>query len=162
MLSRTGVATCENIESILPPKERLQKGPVAVIECFQQIPCNPCYSSCPRNAIKPFDDINDLPVLDYESCNGCGTCIHNCPGLAIFVVDETYTEEEALVKLPYEYTPLPKVGDLVEALDREGKKVGQAQVVKVQNAKGQDRTPVLWVSVSKHLSQQVRNIGMEG
>ncbi len=33
-------------------------------------------------------------------------CVSNCPGLSIVVVDETYSEKEALVKIPYEFLPL--------------------------------------------------------
>jgi len=162
MLSRTGVATIEDIESILPSKERMSKGPVAIIECFQKIPCNPCYTSCSKGAIKEFSDINDRPEIDFEKCNGCGTCISNCPGLAIFVVDESYSDQDALIKIPYEYRPLPIQGQVVDALDREGKKVGTAHVVKVQNTKALDRTAIISIAVDKSLSQQVRNIGMEG
>ena len=136
MLSRTGVATIDDITSILPPEERMKQGPVAIIECFQNIPCNPCATSCAKKAIKEFSDINDRPVIDYDKCNGCGTCISNCPGLAIFVVDETYSDQEALIKIPYEFTPLPSKGQSVDALDREGNKVGKARVVKVQKHQG--------------------------
>ncbi len=43
-----------------------------------------------------------------------------CPGLAIFIIDETYSETEATVLLPYEYLPLPKEGDYVTGLNRGG------------------------------------------
>lgn len=162
MLERTGVATEKDLARVLPPKERMMKGPVAIIECFQKIPCNPCYTFCSRGAIKEFADINDCPTIDFDKCNGCGICISNCPGLAIFVVDESYHEGKALIKIPYEYRPLPVPGQEVDALDREGKKVGTAQVVRVQNTKAQDRTPIISIAVDKNLSQQVRNIGMEG
>lgn len=162
MLIRTGVATAEDINSVLPSPERMGKGPVAIIECFQKIPCNPCFTACSRKAIQEFADINDRPSIDSEKCNGCGVCISKCPGLAIFVVDETYSDQEALVKIPYEYRPLPEAGSSVDALDREGKKVGTAQVVRVQDSKVLDRTPVVWLAVPKELSQVVRNIGWEG
>ena len=66
MLEKTGVPTKENIESVTPSKERLSKGPVALIECFQEIPCNPCYTSCKKGAIKELIDINDRPILDLS------------------------------------------------------------------------------------------------
>lgn len=162
MLEKTGIPTEEQIREITPPKERMAKGPVAVIECFQKIPCNPCYTSCPSKAIKELVDINDRPVVDYDRCNGCGVCISNCPGLAIFVVDESYSEDKALVKLPYEFLPLPNKGDIVKALDRSGHELGKAEVIRVVNTKTQDRTPVIWIAVDKELSMKVRNIGMEG
>ena len=35
----------------IPSEERMKLGPVACIECLQQIPCNPCEEACPRGAI---------------------------------------------------------------------------------------------------------------
>jgi len=60
MLEKTGVPTAADIESVFPSEERLANGPVAVIECYQNIPCNPCFTACNRNAILEFEDINDL------------------------------------------------------------------------------------------------------
>lgn len=156
MLEKTGIATEQDIAKALPSKERLAKGPVAIIECFQRIPCNPCYTSCKRGAIQEFADINDTPEIDAERCNGCAVCVSNCPGLSIVVVDETYSEEEALVKLPYEFLPLPEEGSFVTGVDREGKSVCRAKVIKVINTKAMDRTPVVSLAVPKELSQTVR------
>lgn len=160
MLEKTGIPTEEQVKDVTPSKERLSRGPVAIIECFQEIPCNPCYTSCSTGAIKELVDINEKPEVDFDKCNGCGICISNCPGLAIFVVDESYSEDKALIKLPYEFLPLPEKGDMVKALDRGGQVVGQAEVVKVVNSKAQDRTPVIWIAVDKELSMRVRNIEM--
>ena len=158
MLSLTGVPTADDLSRVAPSGERLEKGPVAVIECFQKIPCNPCYLSCKQGAIEEFKDINDLPRIDHSKCTGCGTCVANCPGLAIFVIDCNYAPDEGLVKIPYEYLPLPEAGSKVAALDREGRQAGRARVVKVQSIKGQERTPVVWLAVPKELVMTVRNI----
>lgn len=160
MLEKTGVPTVEQIKEVMPSKERLAKGPVAIIECFQKIPCNPCYTTCPNKAIKELVDIHERPEVDFDKCNGCGVCISKCPGLAIFVVDETYSEDKALIKLPYEFLPLPNEGDTVKALDRSGEVIGEVEVIRVINTKAQDRTPVIWIAVYKELSMKVRNIGM--
>lgn len=156
MLEKTGVATEQDLSNAIPSKERLAKGPVAIIECFQRIPCNPCQTSCKRGAIKEFADINDTPEINVEICNGCAVCVSNCPGLSIVVVDETYSEEEALVKIPYEFLPLPEESSYVTGLDREGKPVCRAKVVKVLNTKAMDRTPVVSLAVPKELSMTVR------
>ncbi len=161
MLERTGVATSENLKEVTPGKERLSKGPVAIIECFQNIPCNPCYTSCKRGAIKELIDINDRPMVNFDVCNGCGVCISNCPGLAIFVVDESYSEKEALIKMPYEFLPLPKEGSYVTGLNREGKPVCRARVEKVLNTKVHDRTPVVSLVVPKELSMTVRFFSLD-
>jgi Fe-S-cluster-containing hydrogenase component 2/bacterioferritin-associated ferredoxin len=128
MLEKTGVPTPEQIQSVFPSAERLNKGPAAIIECFQRIPCNPCQKACRMGAIQAFSDINDLPVMDFDKCNGCGLCISQCPGLAIMVVDWRYSSYEFLLRIPYEFTPLPKQGDTVRAVDREGKYVCDARV----------------------------------
>lgn len=160
MLEKTGVPTAADIESVFPSEERLAKGPVVVIECYQNIPCNPCFTACNRNAILEFEDINDLPRINDENCNGCGLCISKCPGLAIMVVDATYSDEEALIKIPYEFLPLPNEKEIVKGLDREGKYVCDVRVEKVLNSKALDRTPVISIAVPKEYIKVVRNIGM--
>lgn len=161
MLSVNGIPTPENIAEVQPPKERLEMGPVAMVECFQNIPCDPCYHSCKRDAIKEFADINERPQIDFEKCNGCGTCMSRCPGLAIFVIDATYADDQALVKIPYEFLPLPKVNQRVVAVNRAGQELGEVTVVKVQNTKAQDRTAIIWLAVPKDLMMEVRHIKVE-
>lgn len=158
MLKRTGIATAEDVKSVTPSDERLQQGPVAIIECFQKIPCNPCSTACPRNAIKEMTDINDKPEIIAEKCNGCAICVSKCPGLAIFVVDATYGDNEALVKLPWEFTPLPKKGDEVVTLNRAGETVGKGRVVMIQDSKFFDRTRIIHLVVPKTDMMEVRSI----
>lgn len=148
----TGVITLKDIQ--LPSKERLEKGPVAVIECPQSIPCDPCVEACPFRAIS-MNDINDLPKIDFEKCTGCGACISKCPGLAVFVVDMTYSDNEALIKIPYEFN-LPKIGDTVKALDRKGDVKGDAKVIRV--IKEKDKTGIVSIAVKKSLVMDIRNI----
>ena len=39
----TGVPSAEELmKAGIPSKERIRQGRVAVIECVQEIPCNPC------------------------------------------------------------------------------------------------------------------------
>lgn len=159
MLIKTGVPDIEDIMEITPPKRRREKGPVAVIECFQRIPCNPCYTACRFGAIKEFEDINDRPKIDYDKCTGCGLCLTVCPGLAIFIVDESYSEKEALVKIPYEFLPLPEEGSFVIGLNREGKPVCRAQVKKVQKMK--NKTNIVTLVVPKEHSMDVRSFSMK-
>lgn len=161
MMEKTGVATQSEIEAVTPTQARRALGPVVMVECFQKIPCNPCATACARGAIERREDINDLPKVDHDKCNGCGVCISRCPGLAIFVVDETYSETEALVKLPYEFLPLPAEGGFVTGLDREGRPACRARVVKVMSTKAQDRTPVVSVAVPKDMALTVRNIRLD-
>jgi Fe-S-cluster-containing hydrogenase component 2/bacterioferritin-associated ferredoxin len=161
MLEKTGVATPADIEKVFPSEERLQKGPVVIVECFLEIPCNPCYTACNQDAIKEFIDINDLPNVDHDNCNGCGLCISNCPGLAIRVLDMTWSEKEALVRIPYEFLPLPEKGDVVMGLDREGKVITEVRVEKVLNNKYVDKTPVISLAVDKAYAKEVVFIRLE-
>jgi len=101
-------------------------------------------------------DINDVPVVDVESCNGCGICISRCPGLAIFVVDKTYSEDMALVKLPYEYLPLPAVGQFVEGTDRRGEILGSYEIIKVTSGGKKNLTYTVSIAVPQSLAMEVR------
>lgn len=157
MLNKTGVPENKDIEKVMPSAERLKEGPVAIIECFQKIPCDPCYHSCIRGAIRPFEDINDLPIVNFERCNGCSLCLTHCPGLAIFIIDLEYSETESLLKLPYEMRPLPEEGEIVTTLDRQGETVGEGRIEKVLLGKRQDKTAVISLVVPKEDIHVVRN-----
>ncbi len=158
MLAKTGVPTPQQIESTRPPQERREKGPVVVVECFQEIPCDPCHTACSRGGFLPFEDINDLPLLDYEKCNGCGLCIGACPGLAVFVVDETYSESEALVMIPWEFLPVPEKGSTVQGLNREGEAVAPVMVKKVISSVKKNGASILTLVVPKELAYEIRSI----
>ena len=159
MLEKTGIPSAEQIEEIFPSEERLSKGPVAVFECYESIPCNPCAMSCPQGAVLPFADLNDLPMLNESKCNGCGLCIMKCPGLAVMAVDTTKDENKALVKLPYEFSPLPEKGQIITALDRTGEPVGVAEVVQI--IQPANKTTVVIILIDKSLLKIVRNIRVE-
>lgn len=162
MLKSTGVAQGKDWEGKLPTKERREKGPYVVYECYQEIPCNPCEKSCPTKAVTIGEDINNIPCIDYGLCNGCAICISRCPGLAIFVVDEGYAPGYGKVLIPWEYLPLPKKGSEVTATGRDGKAVCQAQVLEVRNVKNQDRTAVIGLKVPVELVNVVRGIKLGG
>ena len=162
MLINDGIPTKEDMAKVCPSAERLATGPVAIVECFQEIPCNPCIMACKQGAITMARDINDLPLVDFESCNGCGLCISRCPGLAIFVVDKTYKEDMALVKLPFEYVPVPKAGQFAAALDRAGKDLGFFEVIRVTSGGKKNMTYTISLAVPQELAMEVRNIRVGG
>jgi len=159
-LFSSGVPANEDIAKICPSDERFAAGPVAVVECFQEIPCNPCVKACNRGAIAMPRDINDMPALNARLCNGCGRCIPLCPGLAIFVIDMDYGEDLALVKLPYEYVPIPKAGQLALGLDRCGRELGRYEVVRVMPGGKRNMTHTVALAVPKELAMEVRAVGV--
>ncbi|MDO4545548.1 MAG: (2Fe-2S)-binding protein [Bacillota bacterium] len=141
-----------------PSEERMAKGPVAIAECNQEIPCNPCEAACKFHAIKIGEPITNLPTMDYEKCTGCGLCIAQCSGLAIFVINKAYGEGKGTVSFPYEYMPLPEKGQKAKAVDRQGKVVCDGEIVDVKNPKSFDRTPVVTVAVPVEYTEEVRSI----
>lgn len=140
----------------VPPAEAMARGPVAVIECFQDIPCNPCEAACPRGAIRIGEPITNLPHLLPERCHGCGRCVPACPGQACFVVNMAYSAEEATIMLPYEYLPLPEVGQEVAGVNRLGRAVCRARVLRVLAPPKFNRTAVVQVAVPKAYAMEVR------
>ena len=162
MLKNDGIPTKEDLAEITPTEERLAEGPVAIVECFQEIPCNPCVKACKRGAISMPRDINDLPVVDTGLCNGCGLCISMCPGLAIFIVDKTFSEKLAIVKLPYEYVPVPEAGQKVTALSRAGEALGNFEVVRVTSGGRKNKTYTISLAVPQKLAMEVRDVRVVG
>lgn len=153
----TGALSAAEQSRIMPPAERIARGPVAVIECVQQIPCNPCEKACPFGAITVGPDITQLPGLDLEKCRGCGICLSKCPGLAIFLVDASKSGTEALVTMPHEYLPLPGVSDIVDGVDRIGRFVAKARVVKVDSGVQRQGTAIVTLAVPKEFMHDVRS-----
>jgi len=146
---KTGILTLQDLA--VPTDEQLRKG-VAITECVQEIPCNPCVDVCPVNAIS-MENINAPPQVNYEKCIGCGQCVAICPGLAIFLVQ--IQDNKALVTLPYEMLPVPLEGTQVTALNREGTAIGIATVTKLVKQKD---TFIVTGEVAKEQAMNVRSI----
>ena len=159
-LFNSGVLVEPRKGAVEPPENLWQnkKNGLVIIECPQRIPCNPCHTSCPTGAVKPFKDINDQPEIDYEKCTGCARCVAVCPGLACFVVDLTWGDEDnALMKLPYEMLPVPEEGKTVDCLNRVGESISRGKVVKVLEPM-HDRTIVVHVEVPRSKVMEIRTI----
>lgn len=133
------------------------KGLHPVIECTQNIPCNPCQDACNKGCIKIGQKITSLPVVDKEKeCIGCGMCVANCSGQAIFLINEDFEPGFASVTIPYEFLPLPKKGDKGVALDRSGSEVCDAEIISVKSSKAFDQTHLLTMKVPVDMSMKAR------
>ena len=162
MLLETGIPTKEDLKAVTPSDERFARGPVVIVECFQEIPCNPCVDACKVGAITKPRDINDLPIVDFEKCNGCGICIGQCPGLAIFVVDMNYSETQAVVRIPYEFVPVPEKGQFACGLNRAGEECGWFEVIRVLSGGKKNMTYTIYLAVPKELAMEIRAIKVAG
>jgi NADPH-dependent 2,4-dienoyl-CoA reductase/sulfur reductase-like enzyme/NAD-dependent dihydropyrimidine dehydrogenase PreA subunit len=153
-LLRKGCLVAEEIH--LYPGVVPAKGLHPVIECTQNIPCNPCMDSCPKQCISiggADGSITGLPVFDAQkSCTGCGMCVASCSGQAIFLVDEDVGE----VTLPYEFLPLPQKGDTGAALGRDGGEICAAEIVAVKNTAAFDKTVLLTMRVPRQYAMAAR------
>lgn len=131
---------------------------IARINCLQPIPCNPCETSCPFGAIHIGEDITNRPVLDLEKCKGCGICVAACPGIAITMAMIT-GEEKDYVAIPYEYDPLPIVGDKVVVVDTNGEVLGEGLVDKLRRPYKNDTTTLVYVAVDNRVTD--RTVGIK-
>ncbi|MDO4620375.1 MAG: (2Fe-2S)-binding protein [Lachnospiraceae bacterium] len=156
----TGIPSAEELAAAtgIPSEERLKQGRVAVIECVQEIPCNPCESACKFGAITVGKPITNLPCLHEEKCVGCGRCVAMCPGQAIFLLNYNYSETEAEVSFPYEYLPVPEKGDVVKAVGRDGQYVCDGVVTSVVMPEAYKNTHVVSIAIPKEYINTVRSM----
>jgi NADPH-dependent 2,4-dienoyl-CoA reductase/sulfur reductase-like enzyme/Fe-S-cluster-containing hydrogenase component 2/bacterioferritin-associated ferredoxin len=136
----------------------MERGAVPVIHCVQEIPCNPCTTVCPSEAIKiQGDPLMGLPVFTggEGTCSGCLKCVTICPGLAITLVDYRKEEDFPEVAVPYEVSNFPiKKGDKVDAVDINGVLLGALEVTAVLNNK-KSKTQLIKIRAPKHLAKRV-------
>lgn len=133
------------------------KGLHPVIECTQNIPCNPCQDACKFGCIKVGDKITRLPEVNPDAtCAGCGKCVASCSGQAIFLIDEDYEEAYGTVTMAYEFLPYPAPGTKGTAYGRDGKAVCEAEVVSCRLNQGMDHTALLTIKVPKDMVMRAR------
>jgi len=94
-----------------------------------------------------------------RNVQGAGSASVAVRGWPFFVVDISGPTQEGSVSLPYEFFPLPKKGEDVLALDREGGVVGTGTVQKVQRKK--NKRSVITIAVPKDLVMVVRNVRLQ-
>lgn len=138
-----------------PSEERLKKCPVVIIDCPEEIPCNPCETICPFGAIKVGEPITNIPILDEKKCTGCGRCIAVCPGLAISVMNYNYSRSETTLTVPFEFLPLPEKGEKIIAVDIKGKYAAEGEIIKVVSPEKNNRTSLITFSFPKKFYKKV-------
>ncbi len=138
--------------------EAAEDGPVAVLDCRQRIPCNPCEEACPTGAIRVGPDICAVPRLDARACNGCGRCVALCPGMAVFLLDRRGGGGYAEVTVPYEMDGRPEAGEEVQVVDGEGKAFARGKITKARALGGRAPTFLVTVRVPEEVALKVRGV----
>ena len=128
-----------------------------VIECTQNIPCNPCQDACKKGCISIGDNITSLPIsVDGSECINCGMCVASCSGQAIFLVAEDTEPGFGEVTIPYEFLPLPQKGDKGYGLSRSGQKICEAEITNVRSSKAFDGTNLVTMKVPMEYIDKAR------
>lgn len=141
----------------IPPIELISGShAVAIVECPDCIACNPCSTVCKFGAIT-VESVEDIPILDFSKCKGCGMCVQICPGLAIYMI--RINGDKAELTIPYEFLPFPNIGAMVDVLDRDGNIIGRGRVLRtVSREKSIGDTSTVTFEVDKNLAERARDI----
>jgi ferredoxin len=150
-----GAPSLEELRSagMLPSIDEMEKKACVCIECVEEIPCNPCETSCPQDALKVGEPITNLPLIDREICTVCGLCIAACPGLAITI--KSIAGDRARIRFPWEYLPLPIKGQIVGMVDRCGEALCEGIVIAVHNPIRNNRTAVVTAEFPREFVQEI-------
>ena len=84
--------------------------------------------------------------------------LSRCPGLAITILDRSYLDTEATIDFPFEYLPLPAVGDQVDAVDRAGQVVCKGRIVRVLRPASYAGTAVICMAIPHEYIDRVRSM----
>ena len=141
-----------------------EQGVFPIFHCYQEVPCNPCTSVCPVDAIRTErDEITGLPyIIDLDACTGCGSCVAVCPGLSMILVDYRDDPEHPMVTLPYEiWRERVEVGQKVPVTDVDGAVLGYYPVVKISTRRKYPGTLLVKIKVDKKVAKAVMGIWVQ-
>jgi len=144
-------------------REEIKKetGIFPVFHCSQRVPCNPCTSVCPVDALKTEQDsITGLPYMaNLDKCIGCLSCVGICPGLAISVVDYRKDPEMPTVSMAYEVRKdLVEKGQVVTVTDEDGAIMGKYPVERVIENPKFPRTLLVQIKIEKAKAKKIAGI----
>lgn len=91
---RSCIALLEQDATTYAACRNQDKGKAVLSVCTSGcISCKLCEKTCPEKAITMQDN---LPVIDYEKCTGCGLCAQKCkPGCIVYMGECSDAEETA-------------------------------------------------------------------
>jgi len=137
----------------------LREGVFPVLHCNQEIPCNPCITSCPHGLITT-EGHPILGVPHYgEGCGGCLKCVGICPGLAITMVDWRADAERPTVTVPFELGEWRvALGETYVATDIGGAELGTVVLRKIRKAPGSPRTRLLQLEAPAEIANRIAGI----
>jgi len=147
-----------------PERPNKKEGVYPVFNCSQEIPCNPCTSVCPKDAIHiDPDNMMEEPVfIEENGCIGCMQCVSVCPGLAITLVDRRKDSENPTITLAHEYGENGEqsldAGDEAYIMDKDGEKLGKYKVEKIRNTKNYANTYLVQFKVPADIAEEAAGI----
>lgn len=139
-----------------------REGVFPVLHCMQEIPCNPCMTSCPKNLI----GTSGHPILgipEYsEGCIGCEKCVSICPGLAITLVDFRKDPRNPVVTVPFELDASAlKAGTPMDLTDWEGASLGRGILLQTREVPGGRRTVLLRIQTSPDIAARIAGVRIQ-
>ena len=141
-----------------PPQE---EGIMPIIHCLQEIPCNPCTTVCPTDAIKIAGD----PIMGYpefvNKCIGCGKCVTICPGLAITLVDYRKDSELPTITLAYEvFNHKLEIGNKINVVDIDGNFLENLEITSVGN-RPKSKMQLIGVKAPKEIAKKIAGFNIQ-
>lgn len=139
-----------------------REGIFPVLHCNQEIPCNPCITSCPLGLITTKGHpILGVPEFEGE-CSGCLRCVAICPGLAITLVDYGKSRETPRVVVPFELGEWRlSEGESMDVTDMGGSVLGKGVLRKVTRAPGNPQTLLLHLEVDASIANRVAGVRIQ-
>jgi sarcosine oxidase subunit alpha len=136
-----------------------REGVYPVLHCVQEIPCNPCMTSCPKDLIGTGGHpILGNPVF-HGDCIGCERCVAVCPGLAVTLVDYRKSAEAPTVTVPFELGEYRvREGDVMTAADMEGNALCPVRVSGYRKLPAFPRTGLLRLEAPAEFASRIAGV----